>query len=221
MVVHLIVVRTMPTLITGLVRAGGYADKVRRTLFAQLKNDIKAGKIDAQQVAYRAGRLNEVLFKVLVELLGIDKRDVVRISINYEVSGGDIHFDWDTLNIEVYPFNEELSKRATEEARKFIERGLVDYDFEVVETGRTGPTVFYDIRLNGEKVGAVAVMDVGESLAVSGAIILNEKGYKIGGLLRKSESIEVGIRRLVNEAIINKNEVSLDEAEALIAKASA
>jgi hypothetical protein len=210
----------MPSLITGLVRAGGYADKVRRTLFAQLKNDIKSGRIDPQQVAYRAGRLNEVLFRVLVELLGIDKRDVVRISINYELTGGDIVFDWDTLSIEVYPFSEELSRKATEEAKKFIREGLVDYDFEIEKTGETGPTTFYDVKLNGEKVGAVALLDVGESLAVSGAIVIDGKGYKIGGFLKKSEPVDVGIKRLVNEAIINKNEISVDEAEKIISKTS-
>ncbi len=38
----------MPLLSTGLIIAGAYADKVRRTLFAQLKDKIKHNEITPQ-----------------------------------------------------------------------------------------------------------------------------------------------------------------------------
>ena len=102
----------MPQLSTGLVIAGAYADKLRRVLFAQLRNEIKSGKIDSKQVARRAGEINRLLFEILVNKLRIDKGDAVRIRVEYEIKDGDIIWKLDTLRIEAFrriPDNEVKS----------------------------------------------------------------------------------------------------------------
>ncbi|PWV36756.1 MAG: DUF2258 domain-containing protein, partial [Desulfurococcaceae archaeon] len=75
----------MPTLSSGYVIAGGYADKLRRTAFAQLRDEIKGGVISSQEVARAVGELNSTLYKILVDRFKVDKGDVVRIRIDYQI----------------------------------------------------------------------------------------------------------------------------------------
>jgi len=203
-------------LVTGLVKVSGYAVKIRKTMFAQLKNDIKSGKITAEQVAYRTGRLNELLYKILVETLQLSKNDVVRVSIDYDVVGSDIRFDWNTLNIEIYKYDTKLSEKATEEAKRLINEKLADYDITVTESEKRGPAKYYDIKVGNEKVGTVTVINVNNDVAVSGAVIVNGKGYKVTGIIKPTESIESEIKRLVIEAITNNYEISIEEAKSII-----
>jgi hypothetical protein len=77
--------KTMVLLSSGLVIAGAYADKIRRTLFAQLRDYVKKDKEWGQKIAYAAAQLNRLLYTVLVEQLKVDKGDVVRIRIEYDV----------------------------------------------------------------------------------------------------------------------------------------
>jgi len=92
----------MPTLSTGLIIAGAYADKLRKTLFAQLSEKVKSGEISPQMVAKAAGDVNSFLFDILVNDLKLDKGDVVRVRIDYKVKGGEVSFDFDTLRLEVF-----------------------------------------------------------------------------------------------------------------------
>ena len=89
----------MPTLRSGLVIAGAYADKLRRAAFAQLKSAIKEGTIKANEVAYYVAQLNKVLYRIFVDELKIDKGDVVRVSIDYDLEPGKIIWKFDTLKI--------------------------------------------------------------------------------------------------------------------------
>ncbi len=106
----------MPQLSSGLVIAGAYADKIRRVLFAQLRDEIKSGKIESRQVAYRAGELNRLLFEILVNKLKLDKGDVVRVRIEYELRDGDIEWKLDTLRVEAFKRipDEEVEKAVKE-----------------------------------------------------------------------------------------------------------
>lgn len=92
------------SLSSGLVIAGAYADKIRRTLFAQLKDLVKQDKSFSKEVARAIGELNAVLFRILVEELKIEKGDVVRIRINYNVDPNTKKVIWDysSLRIEVF-----------------------------------------------------------------------------------------------------------------------
>lgn len=110
----------MPQLSTGFVIAGAYADKLRRVLFAQLRDAIKRGEIDNKTVAQRAGELNRLLFEILVNKLKIDKGDVVRIRIEYDVRDGDIVWKLDTLRIEAFRRipDEEIERVIKESIKK-------------------------------------------------------------------------------------------------------
>ncbi len=87
----------MPRMSTGYIIAGAYADKVRRVLFAQ----AKSLGIPSEEVVEASRDLNVKLLKVLQEC-GIDKGDVVRIMIEFEVENGKIRWLWDTLVIEAF-----------------------------------------------------------------------------------------------------------------------
>ncbi|MFN4046744.1 MAG: DUF2258 domain-containing protein [Acidilobaceae archaeon] len=75
----------MPTLRSGYVIGGAYADKIRRTLFAQTRDLVKSGELSVQEVARAAGELNRILYEILVDRVKIEKGDVVRVSVNYTV----------------------------------------------------------------------------------------------------------------------------------------
>ena len=110
----------MPQLSTGFVIAGAYADKLRRVLFAQLRDRIKKGEIDNKTVAMRAGELNRLLFDVIVNKLKLDKGDVVRIRVEYDIVDGDIKWRLDTLRIEAFRRipDDEIAKAVKETVEK-------------------------------------------------------------------------------------------------------
>lgn len=88
---------------TGIVIAGAYADKVRRTLFAQLGEIARRDREFAKEVARASAELNVVLYNILVEQLKVDKGDAVRIRINYTVDPSKkIRWHYDTLKLEVF-----------------------------------------------------------------------------------------------------------------------
>jgi hypothetical protein len=138
---------------TGFVIAGAYADKLRRVLFAQLRDAIKSGQIETKQVAFRAGELNRVLFEILVNKLKIDKGDVVRIRIEYDLSDGDIKWYYESLRVEAFRrvpdeevgetvrsvvsnIEELLSRPVTAEEREWTERKETEVEREVARAAR-------------------------------------------------------------------------------------
>ncbi|MEM1851870.1 MAG: DUF2258 domain-containing protein, partial [Acidilobaceae archaeon] len=90
------------TLRTGIVVAGAYADKVRRTLFAQTKDLVKSGELSPQEVARAAGELNRLLYEILVAELKTEKGDAVRITVDYKIEEGKIVWDLKTLQIQLW-----------------------------------------------------------------------------------------------------------------------
>jgi|ECHhosMinimDraft_1075155.scaffolds.fasta_scaffold02136_2 Uncharacterized protein conserved in archaea len=107
----------MPTLNTGTVIAGAYADKVRRTLFALTRNLQESGAIKSEDVAYGAAVLNQILYKIIVEKLRCDKGDVVRIVVDYEIKDSKINWKLDTLKVEWFVRkNQEEVDKAVKEA---------------------------------------------------------------------------------------------------------
>lgn len=87
---------------TGLVIAGAYADKLRRTLFAQLRDMVRQDKEFAREVARASGEINRLLYIILVDKLKADKGDVVRIRVQYDVEDGKIKWYYDTLRLEYF-----------------------------------------------------------------------------------------------------------------------
>jgi len=88
---------------TGFVRASVYDSKVRRVLFA-IKKDIK---LPENEILRAAAELNKKIFEILQEK-GADKRDVVRITCDFDIEGERIIWKWDTLKIEIYKESEEI-----------------------------------------------------------------------------------------------------------------
>ncbi len=102
----------MAKLSTGLVIAGAYAKKLRRTLFAQLRDAIKSGELTNQEVARAAAEMNQMLYQILIEDLGLEKGDAVRVVVEYDVSDGKVVWKLDTLTIEAFKRvpDEEVAK---------------------------------------------------------------------------------------------------------------
>ncbi len=92
----------MPQLSTGFIIVGAYADKLRRTLFAQLSDKVRSKEIESTEVARAAGEVNQLLFEIFVNRLKLDKGDVVRVRIEYDVEDNTIKWNYDTLQIEAF-----------------------------------------------------------------------------------------------------------------------
>ncbi|MEM4487600.1 MAG: DUF2258 domain-containing protein [Desulfurococcaceae archaeon] len=161
----------MPTLRSGLVPAAVYAVKLRRAIFAQLRDHVKKDKEFSSKVAYYAATLNRALFTLLVEELKIDKLDVVRISVDYDLdeASKSITWKWDTLKIEVY---RRVPPETYEEAlKKFIvkapELSVGTVKYSVTKLGETfDEDLVYAIKIDEKEVGAASILQVDENTLV-------------------------------------------------------
>jgi hypothetical protein len=153
----------MPRLSSGFVIAGAYADKIRRTVFAQLRDAIKEGTLKSNEVAFGVAQLNKLLYSILVEGIKVDKGDVVRVLIEYEVVSGKIEWKLDTLKVEVF------RRVPDEEVRKVIESrlskaeaimtGIVEYSVEKLGETEDGDVVVA-IKLGDREVGALVLTPI-------------------------------------------------------------
>jgi len=212
----------VPTLRSGLVIAGAYADKLRRTMFAQLKNDIREGRIKASDVAYHVAQLNKVLYRIFVEKLKVDKGDVVRINIDYELTDEGIKWDFTSLKIEVFKRvpQEEVDSVVSSvvgEAETIMERAV---EYQAVKIGETedGDNIFV-LKLGDREVGAFEVVPIdnefaylkkGAALDPSPMIVEKVRIPLNGG------SVEDVISRNIELLTKNARYVEREEAEELI-----
>jgi len=160
---------------SGYVIAGAYADKIRRTLFAQTRDLVKSGELTAQEVARAAGELNRVLYEILVNKLKTDKGDVVRISVEYSVEGGRIVWDYDTLTLQVWRrIPDETIARAVSEVKAIAgELAARVVQFEIAKAGETeGGDIVYILKLAGREVGAFLVTPLDEDRVVARGAVL-------------------------------------------------
>ena len=166
----------MPRLSSGLVIAGAFADKIRRTVFAQLRDVIKEGAIKSGDVAYSVAQLNKLLYSILVENLKVEKGDVVRIIVDYEVSEGKLEWKLDTLRIELF------RRVPTEEVQRAIDlvlpkakaimEGIVEYSVERLGETEDGDVVL-SIKLGDREVGALVATPInGEFLYIKKAAMV-------------------------------------------------
>jgi len=167
----------MPELRSGLVFAAGYADKLRRTIFAQLREQVKKDKELAKQVALYVGRLNRALYTLLVEELKVDKFDVVRITISYELDEVNkaIVWKWDTLKVEIY---KRIPPETYEEAlKKFVARAptlaveVVKYNVSKIGETFDGDLI-YSIKIDEKEVGVVEVLPVEDIVVLKKAAVI-------------------------------------------------
>ncbi len=209
----------MPTLRTGLVVAAGYADKVRRVLFAQLRDKIRQGELSNNDVAMAAGQLNRLLFEIIVNKLRSDKLDVVRIQVDYEIVDGKVEFKLDTLRIdlwrrvpedEVEPVVREAVGRVEE-----IVAGAIEFEAERVGETETGDIV-YRVSYQGRGVGALLVTPLDGKAIIRGAVTeptplrLSRRIVEFEGSL--DDYIKGSISRIMDEA----SNVELRDAERVV-----
>ncbi|MCX8184886.1 MAG: DUF2258 domain-containing protein [Sulfolobales archaeon] len=153
----------MPRLSSGYVIAGAYAYKIRRTAFAQLRNAVREGTVRSGDIAYAVAQLNRFLYSILVENLKVDKGDIVRVVIDYELVSGRIDWKLNTLKIEVF------KRFPDEEIRKIIESklpvaetimtGVVEYSIEKIGETDDGDVVLA-LKLGGREVGALVLTPI-------------------------------------------------------------
>jgi len=165
----------MPTLRSGAVIVGAYATKIRKTLFAQLKDKVKAKEISSQEIARAAGEVNKMLYILFVEKLRLDKGDVVRVTIDYDLTPeNQIVWNYDTLKVEAYrkvPEDEinRYLKEVMEGIRKVSQIKVEDYSIEKVRETKLGDIIF-NIKKDRKVVGILIATQVDEDVVVRGAI---------------------------------------------------
>jgi len=212
------------TLRSGLVIAGAYADKVRRVLFAQLRDAIRNGEVDSKEVARAAGELNRMLFEVIVNRLGLDKGDVVRVSVEYEVVDGRIEWKLDTLRLEAWRRmpQEDVDRAvagAVERAEEIV-GGAIEFSVEELGETDTGDLVFI-IKHQDREVGALIVTPIDGEALVRGAVVeptpllLRRQRIEYEGDLR--EYIQENITSIME----NAENVERRDAERVIREAKA
>jgi hypothetical protein len=212
----------MPTLRSGLVIAGAYADKLRRAMFAQMKNELKEGKIKANDVAYSVAQLNRILYKVFVENLKIDKGDVVRVNIDYNIENSSIKWDWSSLKIEVFRRvpEEEVEKALkpiVQEAEEII-KGAVEYNVEKLGETEDGDHI-YVLKLGENVVGAFEIIPIDTDFAYVKKGAATEPSPMIIEKIRipiEEGAIDESIRKNIELFTSKARYVERDEAEELI-----
>ena len=158
---------------SGYVIVGAYADKIRKTLFAQLRDLVKTGKIDSKEIARAAAELNRLLYEIFVNELKVEKGDVTRVRVDYRITNKKINWNLTSLEIEVFkrvPDNEvsKVVKNVIERAKEITEAAI---PYEIEEAGKTdlGDVVYY-LKLNKEFAGALIVTPLNDVGLVRGAI---------------------------------------------------
>jgi hypothetical protein len=164
----------MVTLRSGAVIVGAYAKKIRKTLFAQLKDKVKSKEISAQEIARAAGEINRILYILFVEKLKLDKGDVVRVVIDYELIDNQIKWNFSTLKIECYrKVPEEDINRYLKEILEGIEKistvDVSEYSIKKVKETKLGDIIF-EIYKDKKKVGILIATQIEDEVVVRGAI---------------------------------------------------
>jgi len=191
----------------------GYAHKIRRTLFAQLKNEIKSGDVDAREVAFKAGMLNKILYHVFITKLQLDKHDAVRVRVAYDLKDGKIEWDYNSIEIEIWKRNDELASNAVREFENLIktEKFMQDITYEVEKEGtnKLGEEI-HVIKKDGETIGALKTIPLNGEIVVLGAVISPPRKF------RKTIPKPEDVYSIVPSILVTAEETTPDEAESII-----
>ncbi len=160
---------------TGYIWAATYADKIRRTIYAQLKDLIKENKALREAIPRDVAQLNSALYRLLVEDLKIEKTDLVRIRINYRVKEDRIEWLPETLTIEAF------RRIPEEEVNRYVERLKSSWK-EMLAKGITyaveslGVTededIVYVLKLGGSDYGSVLVTVLNDELYIKRGVMI-------------------------------------------------
>ncbi len=204
---------------SGLVIAGAYADKLRRTLYAQLKDKIKSKEIDSKEVARAAAELNRLLYEIIVNKIKLDKGDVVRVRIEYDERNGEIVWKYDTLEVEAFRrVDENEVKKAVEEiVSKASEIAEAEIEYSIEKAGETdlGDEVYY-LSLNEEFAGAFIVTPLNGEAIVRGAVLRPIPKVIEKTKISAEESLEDTLKRNLQSLIRTGKNVESTEAKKVI-----
>ncbi|MEM4699753.1 MAG: DUF2258 domain-containing protein [Candidatus Nezhaarchaeales archaeon] len=203
-------------LITGLVIAGGYADKVKKTMFAQLKEEVSKGAVDQKEVARAAAELNQLLYKVIVDKLKSDKGDVVRARVDYDIINGRIEFKLDTLRLEYFKRvpDEEVARAVEEAVAEYQREREAAFEVERVATTPLGDQLFR-VLLRGREVGLVVATPIDEGAVVRGSL-LEPRPVLLRGRLPAVEDVAEALRQQLPSLLAAGREVSAEEASSAL-----
>ena len=211
----------MALLSTGFIIAGAYADKVRKTLFAQLRDHVKRGEVSAQEVARAAAELNRILYHILVERLKSDKGDVVRAKVEYDVEDGRVMWDYDTLQLEVFKRvpDEEVRRVVRETASeidKLLER-VIAYNVERAVVTSYGDYLFR-VKIGDKTVGALTVTTVDNEIAIIRGAVLEPTPVIIdkSKVPLEGKSVEEVVSTSLASLVKSARNVELAEAERVL-----
>jgi len=206
----------MPTLRSGAVILGAYATKIRKALFAQLKDKVKAGEISSQEVARASGELNKVLYTLFVEKLKLEKGDVVRVEIDYEILNSKIIWKWSDIKISCY------RKVSDEEIGKNLKEVLASSkpkEFFVKKVRETSiGDVIFEVFRNEEKVGLLVVTPLEEEVIVRGAIKPSTIIPKTR--IRAEGSVEEYLNEAIDDLLRIGKQVEIEEVEKMMREIS-
>ncbi|MEM0371569.1 MAG: DUF2258 domain-containing protein [Ignisphaera sp.] len=215
----------MPKLSSGFVIAGAYADKIRRTLFAQLRDYLRKDKEWGQRIALAVAQLNRFLYTLLVERIKIDKGDVVRIRIDYDIdeTTKSINWLWNTLTIEAFRRipQDEVDKITKELVTKAVEISTAAVVYALEKLGETfDGDIVYTIKLGDREVGTAIVTLINENIGVlkRGAVIEPTPAVfdKVKLVVEPGKTIEDTLRDVLSTVIQSAKHVDADEAVKII-----
>lgn len=211
----------MPRLSSGFVIAGAYADKIRRTMFAQMRDYVKRDKEWGQRIALAIAQLNRFLYTLLVEQLKIDKGDIVRVRIDYDIDeqNKNIVWKWDTLTVEAFRRvpQEEVEKVIKTLTAKALEISTAAVAYTLEKLGETfDGDVVLAIKLGEREVGAAIITPVNESLAVlkKGAVLEPTPAIfdKVRLDISPGKMLDEVLRETLSKVILSARHVDANEA---------
>jgi hypothetical protein len=203
------------------VIAGAYADKIRRTMFAQMRDYVKRDKEWGQRIALAIAQLNRFLYTLFVEQLKIDKGDIVRVRIDYDIDeqNKNIVWKWDTLTVEAFRRvpQEEVEKVVKTLAAKALEISTAAVAYTLEKLGETfDGDVVLAIKLGEREVGAAIITPVNESLAVlkKGAVLEPTPAIfdKVRLDISPGKMLDEVLRETLSKVILSARHVDANEA---------
>jgi len=207
---------------TGFIIAGAFADKLRKTLFAQLASKVKEGSLQASEIARAAAEINRLLYVAIVDKLKMNKGDVVRIRVEYELEDGRIKWKLETLSLEVFRrVSEEEVSKVVEEIKSLQAEQEAEAGYEVEKVGATDiGDLIYSIRKDGQEIGKLLVTPLDDSLVVRAAI--KEPARLIQRVtIKKVDGIDETLRQRINEVLSAGSEASNEEVEKFLSEVEA
>ncbi|MEM1574078.1 MAG: DUF2258 domain-containing protein [Candidatus Methanomethylicaceae archaeon] len=212
----------MPIMKTGLTIAGGYADKIRKVIFAQLAEDIKEKRIESKNVAFHVAQLNKFLYVVLVDSLKLNKEDCVRISIEYEIINGSILWKFDTLKIDVFKkvSDEEINPiilKLIAEAEKII-RTPVEYTIEYIGETSDGDKI-YNVKVREQEGGIIELLQINEDfIYIKIGVLLIPEPIKIEKIKipLEGKKLEEILNTSINEILSKGKPILPEEADSIL-----